>query len=574
MATRTLLSCVHEAWKRNTRADAVLVAIVLVFFAGMLPLAATRVFDSLNFERYYTDAAVSMLQSHDYLTPRWGDETPRLHKPLPVYWLLIASYKLLGISFFSSRVPFLIAACGIIWLTYKLALKITADRETASTAAFVLVVNPIFISVAARSTPDILVTFFLLISAYGFVRLICYGETRPAAYWCAYGGAALGVAVKGLLPLMFVLYALVFGYLASSRKQQYRGLLHTGIILASGLIACSGFALMAWKHGPAALAQFWSDQLGQKIGASRSAIRIPAYFAWYVAAFLPWLLCLAYLFARALPRRPFSELERTICLFVLGWAALLPVVFGLGDRIQERYLVPVMPLVAVVIATTLRRFAHAEVAVIAGLLLNAVTIAFVALAIFGAMLLWQAGVFTKHFAGLMIVILAGCFVALRLERRHISTPAILSMSIFLLLPLGLAILSPFTLPDQTTQISRALRQLNREKRPVFAIGTNKLASRLRISTGGEYMIYQAKRADLLRGYARGDGAIFVLSQGEADHFPLNSLPLREVATYPLRVSLPKLAASLWRDEAKSYIDSRKVHCYALVSGAVGPENTR
>ena len=59
-----MLSTLADWYKGRTGQDVVLVAIILIFFTGMLPLAASRVVDSMNFERYYTDAAVSMLRSN------------------------------------------------------------------------------------------------------------------------------------------------------------------------------------------------------------------------------------------------------------------------------------------------------------------------------------------------------------------------------------------------------------------------------------------------------------------------------------------------------------------------------
>src|SRR5947207_10298144 len=243
------LSAIEAWWKRKTGQDVVLIAVVLIFFAGMLPLASTRVVDSMNFERYYTDAAVSMLQTNDFVTPRTGAGTLRLHKPLLIYWILIGSYKLFGISFFATRIWFLAAACATIWLAYSIALKLSDDVRTARTAALILLSNVLLITVSARATQDILTTFFLLISAYGFIRLIFFNDTRALAYWSAYSGAALGVATKGLLPILFVIYALIFAYVTSSPGQPFRRVLHPGVILASILIFCSGFLLLLWKIG-------------------------------------------------------------------------------------------------------------------------------------------------------------------------------------------------------------------------------------------------------------------------------------------------------------------------------------
>src|SRR5437016_5449796 len=82
---------IQRYWQRNTVHAVCLIAVNLISCASMLPLASTRVVDSMNFDRYYTDAAVSMLQTNDFVTPRTGGGALRLHKPLLIYWILIGS---------------------------------------------------------------------------------------------------------------------------------------------------------------------------------------------------------------------------------------------------------------------------------------------------------------------------------------------------------------------------------------------------------------------------------------------------------------------------------------------------
>lgn len=572
MLKSNLLGSIGAWWNRKTRTDAVLVIIVLIFFAGMLPVAASRIIDTLNFERYYTDGTVAMLQANDFLTPRQGDGTLRFRKPPFIYWILMACYKLMGVSFFSSRIFFLVTGCATIWLAYALALKLTDDIRAARATALILLPNLLLIMVAARSTPDILVTFWILASAFGFIRLICYNDTRALSYWSAYGGAAIAVATKGLLPIVFVVYALTFAYWTSSAQQPFRRVLHAGIILASIAVSCSGIFLMAWKHGMPFLQSFWGDQFAEKTGLGGSPWRVTVYFLTYVAFFLPWLPCLAYLFYKQKPEKPVTAIQRKTCLFVLIWAALLAIIFGLGDRVAVRYLLPAVPLLAVVMAIGLGRFSDSAIAIVADQLLNAVTIGFFAIAIFGLSVLWQAGLLGTHFAGFTILFLALLIFALRWQRKQLSSQGVLSVSLFLVLPLCLAIVSPFTLPDQTTQVARALRELNPEKRPVYVIGTNKLGSRLRISSGNAYVVYEADAADLLQAPSRASSSVFVLSENEARHLPANSFQLREIAAYPMKVSLPKLFAATLRREAKAYLERKKNHCYAVLGPSTSNNN--
>src|ERR1700736_3983076 len=140
---------------------------------GLLPLAASFVVYFPHPERSYTDAALLMLQSHDWRTPKTPDGSLRLWKPPLPYWLIIGSYQLFGVSAFSSRLVFLLAGCAIFPLAYALTLKLTGDKRAARLSAIILLSHPILILTSIRSMPDGLHALCLLVSAYGFIRLVC-----------------------------------------------------------------------------------------------------------------------------------------------------------------------------------------------------------------------------------------------------------------------------------------------------------------------------------------------------------------------------------------------------------------
>ena len=126
--------------------------LVLLFFAALAPTLP----DLSRYhgdERYYTDAAITMIQSGDYLTPRYADGTERFKKPLLTYWILCASYKLLGIGVFSSRLPFLLAGCGVVWLTWRLGRTLFPTTDSALLGAIVVAANVQTMALATRSTP-------------------------------------------------------------------------------------------------------------------------------------------------------------------------------------------------------------------------------------------------------------------------------------------------------------------------------------------------------------------------------------------------------------------------------------
>jgi 4-amino-4-deoxy-L-arabinose transferase-like glycosyltransferase len=135
-------------------------------------------------ERYYTDAAIRMMQSGDYLTPYYDDGRPRFLKPILSYWPLEASFRLFGINLPASRIPSIIAGCLVIWLTYQLAQVLFRHSGIAALAAAVLASNSNFLHASLRARPDIYLCLFVTVSLYGFARLL-FRDSNANSYACA-----------------------------------------------------------------------------------------------------------------------------------------------------------------------------------------------------------------------------------------------------------------------------------------------------------------------------------------------------------------------------------------------------
>ncbi|MBN1986246.1 MAG: phospholipid carrier-dependent glycosyltransferase, partial [Prolixibacteraceae bacterium] len=88
-------------------------------------------------EKYYTDAVLQMMEKDDCFTPYQADGTPRFKKPVLTYWVLMGSYKIMGVSRISSRVFFWLAGALLVFITGLMAKSISGDKRTATIAAFI-----------------------------------------------------------------------------------------------------------------------------------------------------------------------------------------------------------------------------------------------------------------------------------------------------------------------------------------------------------------------------------------------------------------------------------------------------
>lgn len=83
-----------------------------------------------------------MVTTGEYVTPRWPDGHPNVHKPLLVYWVVAGSYALFGVNLPAARLPFMVAGAPIVALTYATALRVGSSRENALLAAVITFSQP------------------------------------------------------------------------------------------------------------------------------------------------------------------------------------------------------------------------------------------------------------------------------------------------------------------------------------------------------------------------------------------------------------------------------------------------
>lgn len=333
----------HERW--------VFATLLLVFLLGLLG-TLKQLERYHGDERYYTDAAIMMLQSGDWLSPRYADGGGRFNKPLLTYWIMCASYKLLGVSMFSSRLPFLIAGCCVIWLTWKLGRVLFADAESALLGAVFMAANIQTMTISTRSTPDIFLCLFVTASLCGFAKILVRKECGNSAYALAYMGAGLACATKGMLGVIPVLFALALWQIAYRRELPLRAVLPLGWLLAGAVVGLSSFLLVTTKHGPGNLLMFFKDQTAIDVRPGKWFLlgNLADYIGAVIRHFLPWTLLVAASCPAAWPAtKEFIRTRRPQLQVALGWFAAVVGIFVFAFVRRTRYLMPAYPCIAAVL---------------------------------------------------------------------------------------------------------------------------------------------------------------------------------------------------------------------------------
>lgn len=413
-------------------------ALIALFFLLHLPIVAgvTRGHPD---EQYYTDAAIRMVQTGDYVTPHFADGTPRFNKPGLAYWLVAAGFHALGITVFASRILFLIAGCLVIWIAYLTARTLFRDETAALATVVLLISNDEMHSASMRATPDILLCLGITLGLYGFARAL-FRETRSGRdLLLGYGGIGLAVAAKGMLGLALLAYVFAAAWWMGRRGGAGpRRLVHAPAMLLGLLVAAFWFVLVVGSNGLAAIQGFFTDQVGSRLTMSWAARA--GHAAVYLAApfliFLPWSLValIAARRANATWRRFWGEF-RAESIFVLGWCAVLLVIFSIGNMTRPRYLLPAYPLLAAWLAALLTAAARSAVA---RQVMNRVAAAIVAFAFLVCLLCIAAGLRLDFrltiFGGAWIAAMLGLYAW---SRRRGDTGRLVAAGVLvLLLPVG------------------------------------------------------------------------------------------------------------------------------------------
>ena len=149
----------------------------------------------------HAEAAREMLLRHDWVT-LYTNGFRYLEKAPLMYWSLAASYKIFGISDWSTRLPLMLGFLGMVLVTYRLGSYAFGERGGFySGLALVTSVGPYIFT--RFQIPDVMVGLWLALSYYFFLRSL---DEEVPSRWTCWGFAAacaLNVLTKGLIGLAF-----------------------------------------------------------------------------------------------------------------------------------------------------------------------------------------------------------------------------------------------------------------------------------------------------------------------------------------------------------------------------------
>lgn len=357
----------------------------------------------------HAEAAREMAETGDWITLH-ANGIRYLEKAPLMYWSVALSYKVFGVSEFSSRLPIALATLALMFATMLLGKFAFGGRAGFYSSLCIGTCVGIYLFTRVL-WPDVILTLFITMAFYCFLRANEEPHRSRFAYGIYFFGA-LAVLTKGLVGAAFpaiiiVAYLLITGELRKLLQLKlFTGSLLFLIVAAPWHIAAGlsnpGSLMVGTPHPSQGRGFFWFyfmnehllRYIGKRYPADYDTVPLPLFLGLHLVWLFPWSFFVPAAIA-GIPRRLRSlDREQRITLFLVVWGALI-ILFFCFSTTQEYYTMPAYPAFALLLGAGL---AKAEIRWQQGrtAMLNAtqITLACLGAAVFaaGAIAFWM----TRH----------------------------------------------------------------------------------------------------------------------------------------------------------------------------------
>ena len=355
---------------------------------GSLPLVGPD-------EPRYAEVAREMFARHDLITPTLGG-LPWFEKPPLLYWLMIAGYRVLGVSEYAARLgP---AICGLLTavFVYWIGKTVEESRDASSLvtgenaeqrreglgrfSALVWLSSLGAIVFSHGASFDIVVTMTVTGAlACFFVWHVRHGTRSDSGgiidnqgagtgpHWPLIGFylfVGLSLLAKGLIGIV-IPFGVIGSYFLLQRgwpNRKFVKSLFWGVPLAIA-VAAVWFGPMLSRHGWKFVDQFIVQHHFARFVTNKYHHPAPFYFYLLVlvALSLPWTMFLgaAFFASHRWQWRGGMPLDR-VRVFAFSWVVVPVVFFSFSESKLTAYILPALPAVALLIGERITCFLRAQ----------------------------------------------------------------------------------------------------------------------------------------------------------------------------------------------------------------------
>ena len=340
----------------DKRAWVALVIICFVYFFGLgwMPLAGPD-------EPRYAEVAREMFARGDPITPTLGGHT-WFEKPALLYWMMMVSYRLFGVSEFAARFgpacAGLLASLAIAALGWRLE-KVTALSGLGWLSSIVTATSLGMLVFSRGASFDMPLTASVTLALCGFFLFDLDERERKRILYLGVFYVAIGVGLlaKGLVGLIIPCgVVLIYLWLQGRLRDVVELRLWWGVPLAC-LVAASWYGPVIARHGWIFIDQFFIQHHFARYLSNKYHHPQPFYFYLPVIALLslPWTPFLIAEIAafRRMNWRAADVISRAR-IFAFVWLMVPVIFFSFSGSKLPGYVLPSLPGAALLIGLGLR----------------------------------------------------------------------------------------------------------------------------------------------------------------------------------------------------------------------------
>jgi 4-amino-4-deoxy-L-arabinose transferase-like glycosyltransferase len=414
------------------------IAVFYLYGLGHLPFLGPD-------EPRYAQVAREMFSRGDLITPTLGGRT-WFEKPALLYWMMILSFKLFGVSEWSARLPAAISGMLTIAAVFVVGRRIENDKRTAnkSYALWSAVATATMLGIVGFSRAasfDILLTMTITWTLGFYLLYECSvvdGKPRTwllAGFYCFVGFSLLA---KGLVGIVIPAGVLGLYYLFQRRLPRKKVLYSTlwGLPLAL-LVAGLWYFPVTRRHGWLFIDQFFIQHHFARYISNKYHHSQPIYYYLIVVPMLalPWTIFLVAGLAqfKSWQRRTRAHDDQTdprlnlLMPFALAWFLFPLVFFSFSGSKLPGYILPILPAAAFIVGKQLSELRQEFVS----WQLKTTAAIYLLVAIGVIAYSWRTGAFPIKFAFLLAapILIAACVSFLSTRRPDISVAFMAAMTL-------------------------------------------------------------------------------------------------------------------------------------------------
>lgn len=280
--------------------ETLIIAILILALFELYSLGRAHLGHSIPDEKRYIQSTKEMVESGDYITPRYHGKL-RFQKPILFYWLVILSYKIFGIGIFGTRFPSITAALLNVILVYLIGRDLFG-KKAGIFSALVLSTSEVYFMYSRFGTPDMTFLLFITASIYLFLRAYRGGIKGNFRYLYMYVPMGLAMLTKGPLGFIYPMFTICLFLIFKKEWSAFKEIKFPLGILLFAAVSAPWFIIMVLLHGGEYLENVWTMEIIKKVKYFSSGenanlavhyLKTALYYIGMVfARYLPWSILL------------------------------------------------------------------------------------------------------------------------------------------------------------------------------------------------------------------------------------------------------------------------------------------